>query len=661
MQRKDISKKVIRFCRVAFIIAIICAVILAMAVMAYAQPYSVTDLGTLGGETSYVDGINSYGQAIGISVTNLGVVNAAHFNNVTVTDLGTLPGYVNSYALSINNSGQAVGYSVTASGIVTHATLFSNGSVTDLGTLGGSTSIAYSINNSSQVVGNASMANGYYHAALFGNGTVTDLGTLGGAYSSALSINSSGQAVGDSVTASGRSHAALFSNGQVIDLGTLPGGATSSALSINSSGQAVGYAYTASGFQHAALFSNGQVIDLGALPGFPYSVANSINSSGQAVGYAYTPSYDEVAVLYSNGTVTDLNSLIDPALSLNLTVATGINDVGQIVCNGMINGQYQAYLLTPSAFSSTDKVLVIGGGVTIGNYSTIQTAYDQCQDQDIIETLATTFVESPNFNSPMTVVLKGGYDAAFGSQGGMTTVQGTVTVSTGALIADRLIIAPSATQAMAGIWTGLFYSDVLYQTLDVVGIIAESGNARFVNISEGLQYSGVVSPSVNSFSTTATAYAPPGLVFLDGSQVGTVNISGSFTPEDFINGTYNGVGDYGSFILDYSSLYERPSSFALANGSWSGNVSGYTNSVTVDSCGIITGDSTSGCTYTGNIGIIDSLYNAYNVTLNINNCGTQNGLYSGLAALADTVTMNDTVIISVSNTSNSFVASFMRQ
>ena len=48
MQRKDISKKVIRFCRVAFIIAIICAVILAMAVMAYAQPYSVTDLGTLG-------------------------------------------------------------------------------------------------------------------------------------------------------------------------------------------------------------------------------------------------------------------------------------------------------------------------------------------------------------------------------------------------------------------------------------------------------------------------------------------------------------------------------------------------------------------------------------------------------------------------------------
>jgi hypothetical protein len=108
-------------------------------------------------------------------------------------------------------------------------------------------------------------------------------------------------------------------------------------------------------------------------------------------------------------------------------------------------------------------------------------------------------------------------------------------------------------------------------------------------------------------------------------------------------------------------VYERPSSFAAASGLWSGNVWGYSNSITIDSRGVITGYSASGCDYSGNIGIIDGSYNAYNVTLNIYNCGTQNGLYAGLAVLMDTVTSNDTAILSVSNASHSFVASLRRQ
>ena len=66
--------------------------------------------------------------------------------NYWVTDLGTLGGS-SSYATCINNSGQIAGEADTTN--TTHAFLFSGGNMTDLGTLNGGESQATSINNSS--------------------------------------------------------------------------------------------------------------------------------------------------------------------------------------------------------------------------------------------------------------------------------------------------------------------------------------------------------------------------------------------------------------------------------------------------------------------------------------------------------------------------------
>jgi hypothetical protein len=141
-----------------------------------------------------------------------------------------------------------------------------------------------------------------------------------------------------------------------------------------------------------------------------------------------------------------------------------------------------------------------------------------------------------------------------------------------------------------------------------------------------------------------------------------VNIAGTFTPKGIMNGTCNGVGETGTFSLAYSSLYERPSSLSAIAGTWTNYSSGYYETITIDSSGNITRPPISGCTTSGSISIIDSHYNAYNITLNINNCGSQNGFFfNGLAVLTDTEANNDTLFASASTSTYSFVAELRRK
>jgi probable HAF family extracellular repeat protein len=219
----------------------------------------------------------------------------------------------------------------------------------DLGTLGGRDSNATGINRAGQVVGYAEFnpASLTSRAFLYSNGVMRDLGTLGGSVSIANGINDAGQIVGRStIRGDTADHAFLYSNGFLQDLGTL-GGNSSVATAINNLGQVVGYSDTATE-THAFLYSDGMMRDLGTLGGIS-SQALALNNSGEVVGFSTTATGTQRAFLYSTGVMIDLNSLLPPDSGWQLLGATGINDSGQIVGNGVINGQTHGFLLTPQA------------------------------------------------------------------------------------------------------------------------------------------------------------------------------------------------------------------------------------------------------------------------------------------------------------------------
>lgn len=321
-----------------------------------AVSYTITDLRPAGIE-SVAYGINGSGQIVGCYRDSfLASRHAFLFSDAKITDLGTLGGN-SSEAFGINASGQVVGGSATADGS-NYAFLYSDGTMTGLGTLeGGSGSLANGINAWGQIAGRAvvrvEVIPGHFinsgHAFLHRDGVMTDLGTFGGLESNALGINGSGQVVGYAQTPFGQFRAFSYSEGTITNLGTL-GGFSSRATAINDAGQIVGESFTEVPLtNHAFLYSDGVMSDLGTLGG-RNSSALAINSYGQIVGSSDTFSGGQRAFLYSSGEMIDLNTFVSPGSGwLVLRTARSINDAGQIVGEGLTTaGFLHAFLASPN-------------------------------------------------------------------------------------------------------------------------------------------------------------------------------------------------------------------------------------------------------------------------------------------------------------------------
>jgi probable HAF family extracellular repeat protein len=119
---------------------------------------------------------------------------------------------------------------------------------------------------------------------------------------------------------------------------------------MNSRGQIIGQGHT--GHQRAVLWEpDGSVRDLGTLPGQTFAGTSRINDHGEIVGWSAGPGGTESwrAFLWTEDEgMLDLNDLLDASgRRWDLEIASGINESGQIIASGWLDGHHGAVLLTP--------------------------------------------------------------------------------------------------------------------------------------------------------------------------------------------------------------------------------------------------------------------------------------------------------------------------
>ena len=209
------------------------------------------------------------------------------------------------------------------------------------------TSRAFAVNNAGLIVGGSlAMTNGhgqFTQAFMFQTNRMDDVGSWedGRASSStAFGINDLGEIAG---VIDG--HPFVIHDGVRDEIVLASGVVRSEARAINRKGQIAGTSIATDGTARAFLRDFGVSRDLPPLPGDVSSEARAINVDGDVVGRSGTADFaTSHAVLWRDGVAIDLNGQIDEE-GWTLSVAAGINDIGQVVGTGVHLGQQRAFLL----------------------------------------------------------------------------------------------------------------------------------------------------------------------------------------------------------------------------------------------------------------------------------------------------------------------------
>jgi probable HAF family extracellular repeat protein len=323
------------------------------SVLGVAQ-YTITKLDSLGYGESVACDINNSGQIVGFvgNGTSDSSKSIVMWENDKVTDFG-ISGMIGGLP-SINDSGTITGDFTRLSEDDIGSFVYDQGTLT----VNRTNTFIYGINNLGHYVGIYYPPDKEFHAFVKKGIEFCDLGKLNSAsYSDswAKDINDSDQIVGtfdDCDT--DIYHAFLWENGEMKDLGTL-GGNYAQAFAINNSGQIVGSSTNSNNCCHGFLWQDGNMV---ALEG---ETAWDINDAGQILcGDKDGLKDGDSSLLYDNGNYYALDDLVLDIGEWTILAGYSINDLGQIVGSGYIDGEWQAFLMTPVPEPLTFIFFVLG-------------------------------------------------------------------------------------------------------------------------------------------------------------------------------------------------------------------------------------------------------------------------------------------------------------
>ncbi len=209
----------------------------------------------------------------------------------------------------------------------------------------------------------------------------------------------------------------------------------------------------------------------------------------------------------------------------------------------------------------------------------------------------------------------------------------------------------SASSVPAGIYEGtVTLSGSTANT--ALGLIASNGKVSIIDIDTEEAFIGTISGTSLTGSLYSTTTVP--------STAEVTNVSGNN-----ISGTYTSSLGSGTFAFTANTnLYDRGSSLSKLAGTWVDTV--FTNGTgtttwVVQNDGTFTVASTLGCNATGAFTIFNAAKNEYNLSINITNCSSLNGSFTGFAVTSDSFNTDDSISLIFSNGSIGGIAEPIKQ
>lgn len=191
---------------------------------------------------------------------------------------------------------------------------------------------------------------------------------------------------------------------------------------------------------------------------------------------------------------------------------------------------------------------------------------------------------------------------------------------------------------VGGLYIGTLNNNFAGSVDDVIGIVSETGDAVFLDLSNPALFRSNLSISGNLFDTSFKAYAVEGYEFPNGQSVTSGRVSGNVNERSSLDGLITPSGGPTSvFSLKYDKkLHELKPSFLSVAGGYSYQVCNNNGCLNVNlkigSNGVISA-SDENCYATGKTSIPDLNYNVYALTFDYF-CSGSSGpstRYTGLA------------------------------